>query len=257
MDDTADIEAVRRYWNDHVHDWKIARNIPGTQEFFEEIEAYRFEKLSYLPELVNFGGYAGQRVLDVGCGVANDLSRFAKGGAQVVGVDLTEHSIELAKRNFQQRALPGEFHIMNGEHLELPANSFDLVYCHTVLHFTPHPERLIQEIHRVLKPGKQAIIMTVNRHSWLNLMHHVMKVEIDYLGAPVFHRYTAREFRDLLKPFSTVRIVTERFPVRTKVHKGLKAKLYNLAFVALFNSLPRSWVGWSGYHLMAFASKAT
>ena len=250
------LDAVRQFWENHVHDWKVARSEAGTKEFFEEIEAYRFEKLSYLPKLVDFNGYAGWRILDLGCGVGNDLSRFAKGGAECVGVDLAEHSIELATNNFQQRGLSGEFSLMDGEKLEFPDNSFDLVYCHTVLHFTPNPDAMVREIHRVLKPGGKAIIMTVNRRSWMNFLHKLMNVEIDHLDSPVFYMYTASEFRDLLAPFSSIQIVPERFPVRTKVHGGLKAKLYNRVFVDVFNALPRSWVRHSGHHLMAFASKS-
>ena len=100
--DTA-LEAVRTFWNEHVDDWKVARNEPGSAEFFREIEDYRFEKLHYLPRVVNYAGYAGQSVLDVGCGVGNDTSRFARGGAHVTGIDLAPRSIELATRNFQQR----------------------------------------------------------------------------------------------------------------------------------------------------------
>jgi hypothetical protein len=115
---------------------------------------------------------------------------------------------------------------------------------------------MIREIYRVLKPGKTAILMTVNRHSWLNLLHKLMKVEIDHLDSPVFHQYTVGEFRELLAPFAEVRIVPERFPVRTKVHEGIKARLYNMFFVDLFNALPRRWVRRSGHHLMAFVRKA-
>ena len=250
------LQRVRRYWNAHVHDWKVARSEVGSKAFFEEIAEYRFEKLDYLPRLVNFGGYRGQRVLDVGCGVGNDLARFAKGGADVVGIDLAETSIDLARRNFRQRGLAGEFRVMDGEQLEFPDDAFDLVYCHTVLHFTPRPRRMVEEIHRVLRPGGQAILMTVNRRSWLNLMHKLMRVEIDHLDAPTFHQFSAGEFRDLLSPFDSVTIVVERFPVRTKVHGGLKARLYNGLFVDLFNALPRRWVRRSGHHLLAFASKA-
>ncbi len=249
------LDAVREFWNGHIHDWKVARSEPGTKEFFEEIETYRFEKLDYLPRVVDFNGYAGRRVLDVGCGVGNDLSRFGRGGADVVGIDLAERSIELARQNFSQRGLPGEFHVMNGERLDIPDDSFDMVYCHTVLHFTPNPERMVREIHRVLKPGGEAILMTVNRRSWLNVMHRVAKVKIDHLDAPVFYSYTGVEFRLLLAPLAQVRIVYERFPVRTKVHEGLKAKLFNTFFVDLFNALPRSWVRHAGHHLMAFGRK--
>jgi SAM-dependent methyltransferase len=250
------LDRVRRYWNDHVHDWKVARSPVGTKGFFEEIEQYRFEKLDYLPRVVNFEGYGGRRVLDVGCGVGNDLARFARAGAEVIGLDLAPTSIELARRNFQQRELAGEFLIGNGEDMDLPDDAFDLVYCHTVLHFTPRPQAMVREIHRVLRPGGQAILMTVNRRSWLNVLHRLMKVEIDHLDAPYFHKFSEREFRDLLSPFPSVTIVTERFPVRTKVHGGLKAKLYNQLFVDLFNALPRRWTRRSGHHLLAFALKA-
>lgn len=253
---SAQLESVRNFWDNHIHDWKVACHQVGTKEFFEEIEAYRFEKLSYLAKIVDFARYKGKHVLEVGCGVGNDLTRFAKGGAHVTGIDLAERSIELARKNFQQRNLTGQFYVMDGEQLTFPDNSFDLVYCHTVLHFTPNPERMIEEIHRVLRPGHRAIIMTVNRHSWLNFLHKLMKVEIDHLDAPVFHQYTRREFRRLLLPFSSADIVVERFPVRTKVHQGIKAKIYNSLFVDLFNALPLRWIRWSGHHLMAFAFKA-
>lgn len=254
--DPGRLDAVRRFWNDNVHNWKIARHEVATKAFFEEIEAYRFEKLAYLPRLVDFKGFSGKSVLDVGCGVGNDLSRFARGGARVVGVDLSEHAIALAQANFSQRGLSGEFHVMNGEQLDLPDNSVDLVYCHTVLHFTPDPDRMVEEIRRVLKPGGLAIVMMVNRRSWLRLLHRIMHIEIDHLDAPVFHWYGAAKFRHLLAGFRDVRIVTERFPVRTKVHRGLKAILFNALFVDVFNAMPRSWVRWSGHHMMAFARKA-
>ena len=249
------LDAVRQFWDNHIHDWKVAKSEAGTAEFFREIEAYRFEKLHYLPKLVDFAGYAGQSVLDVGCGVGNDLSRFARGGARVTGIDLAPHSIELAKKNFSQRGLQGEFLVMDGEHMDFPSDSFDLVYCHTVLHFTPNPEKMIAEIFRVLKPGKQAILMTVNRHSWLNFMHAVAKVKIDHLDSPVFYKYTIAEFRRLLDVFPSVRIVPERFPVPTKVHGGFKAKLFNAVFVSSFNMLPKSLIQRSGHHLIAFCSK--
>jgi len=252
---SAELEAVRSFWNGHVHDWKVAKSEAGTHEFFLEIEAYRFEKLAYLPRLVKFDGYAGRSLLDVGCGVGNDLARFARHGAKVTGIDLAPHSIDLARSNFAQRGLEGDFVVMDGEAMSFPDNTFDVVYCHTVLHFTPNPGRMIAEIERVLKPGGEAILMTVNRNSWLNFMHRIAKVEIDHLDSPIFYRYSIEEFRRMLDVFEDVRIVPERFPVRTKVHSGLKAKLFNTVFVDVFNMLPRRVVRNTGHHLMAFCRK--
>lgn len=251
----ASIDAVRDFWNNHVHDWKVAKSPAGTKDFFEEIEEYRYEKLDYLPGAVGFERFAGKTVLDLGCGVGNDLARFAKAGAVVTGVDLAEHSIQLARANFRFRGLEGEFMVMNGEGLSLPDDSFDAVFCHTVLHFTPDPAAMVAEIHRVLKPGGEAIIMTVNRRSWMNLLHKLMKVEIDHLDSPVFYQFTSGEFRNLLGRFRNVRIVPHRFPVRTKVHEGFKARLFNLLFVDVFNALPRSLVRRTGHHLIAYVQK--
>ncbi len=248
-------EKVREFWNNHVHDWKVAKSPAGTLDFFLEIEDYRFEKLHYLPKVVNFSGYSGKRVLDVGCGTANDLSRFAKGGAKVVGIDLAEHSIELANINFSLRELTGEFYVMDGEDMEFEDNSFDLVYCHTVIHFTPDPNKMIAEIARVLRPGGEAIIMTVNRRSWLNAMHKIMNVEIDHLDSPIFYMYTIKEFKKMLDKFDEVKIQPERFPVATKVHSGIKAILYNKFFVGAYNMLPKSIIRLTGHHLMAFCQK--
>lgn len=255
QDNSELLSDTREFWNNHVHDWKIAKSPAGTKDFFLEIEEYRFEKLEYLAKIVDFAGYPGKTVLDVGCGVGNDLSRFAKGGSIVTGIDIAPHSIELAKSNFQQRELRGEFHVMNGESMEFPSNSFDLVYCHTVLHFTPDPEQMIAEIHRVLKPDGQAIIMTVNRYSWLNVLNKFANIEIDHLDAPVFRKFTINEFKKLLSAFKEVNIIPERFPVRTKVHSGLKARLFNTVFVDIFNKIPRSFTRKTGHHLMAFCRK--
>ena len=251
----AQLEVVRAFWNENVDKWKVARHAPPAPEFFAEIEAYRFEKLDYLPRLVDFAGFSGQRVLDVGCGLGNDLSRFAKGGAIVTGIDLSPRAIELARVNFEQRALPGEFLQMNGEAMAFPDASFDLVYCHTVLHFTPSPQAMIREIHRVLKPGCTAILMTLNRNSWMNWLRIAMRIEIDHLDSPVYHRLTLDEFREMLSGFASVRVVHERFPVATRVHGGLKAFLFNKVFVGGFNALPASWTRRTGYHFMAFCRK--
>ena len=249
------LEATRAYWDENVTNWKVATQDHDSLGFFEELEQYRFEKLHYLPQLVDYNAYAGKKVLDVGCGLGNDTSRFAKGGAEITGVDISSKAVAMSKRNFELRGLTGTFEQMDGGSLDFPDNSFDLVYCHTVLHFAYNPEAIVKEIKRVLKPDGQAIIMTVNRKGWLMVMHKLMGVEIDYLDSPVFHPYSIPEFERLLSPFSKVDIVPERFPVRTVVHKGLKSTIYNLVFVDLFNLMPRALTRRTGYHLMAFVSK--
>lgn len=248
-------DRIRAYWNAHIHDLELARHPVGTRGFFDDLEEYRFDKLRYLPRVVDFGSYRDRDLLEVGCGIGIDLIRFAQAGARVVGVDLAEVSIELARRNFELHGLSGDLRVMDGEALEFADGSFDVVYAHGVLQYTADAEKMIAEIHRVLRPGGEAILMVYNRWSWLNLLSKVMKVELEHEDAPVLRKYTIGEFKTLLSRFGEVRVVPERFPVKTRLHRGWKAALYNGAFVGLFQVLPKAVVRPTGWHLMAFARK--
>ena len=83
-------EAIRRYWNERIHDTKLSDDAPGSAGFYAALDAYRLQKLPYLPRLVDFGAWAGLDVLEIGCGAGLDLVRFARGGARVTGVDMPE-----------------------------------------------------------------------------------------------------------------------------------------------------------------------
>lgn len=253
--DDALLVAIRDYWNEHIHDLEIATHPVGSAGFFQELDTYRFDKLRYLPKLVDFTAYRGKRLLEVGCGVGIDLVRFARAGANVTGVDLADVSISLARQNFEHNDLAADLSVMNGEELHFEANSFDVVYAHGVLQYTADAERMVGELHRVLRPGGEAILMVYNRYSWLNFLSKVMKVELEHADAPVLKKYSIRECRQMLTLFKTVRIVPERFPVKTRLHHGLKATLYNQAFVGTFNRLPKRVVRPLGWHIMAFAYK--
>ncbi len=248
-------DQVRRYWNERIHDLEMTTHPVGSREFFADLDDYRFDKLRYLPELVDFGGFAGQRLLEVGCGIGTDLARFAGGGAIVTGLDLSQTAIDLATTNFAGLGLRGDLRVADGEALPFPDASFDVVYGHGVLQYAVRPDRLVAEAHRVLAPGGQAIFMVYNRISWLNGLSKVMKVALEHEDAPVLRKYTIAEFRALLAPFADVRIVPERFPVKSRLHGGWKGAAFNTLFVGTFNALPRRLVRPLGWHLMAFCRK--
>jgi ubiquinone/menaquinone biosynthesis C-methylase UbiE len=251
----ATVDEVREYWDEHIHDLDITTHPVGSRGFFEDLDQYHFEKLHHLPRLIDFSAWSGRSVLEVGCGAAVDLARFAKGGARATGVDIAASAIELAKANFQQQGLQADFRVANGEALPFPDETFDLVYAHGVVQYTADPQRLVNEVHRVLKPGGEAIFQVYNRISWLNALSKVMMVGLEHDDAPVLLKFTIGEFRRLLSAFSSVRIEPERFPVRSRLHGGWKGAAYNGVFVGTFNLLPRSLVRRFGWHLLAFCRK--
>ena len=111
----------------------------------------------------------GKRLLDVACGSGyetGDLWVWLKGDVQITAVDPVPGLLDLAEDHFaevvsksRRRAAPltdanrPVFRLMNAVELNFPDESFDAVFHSTLLHWTPDPERAIQEMGRVLKPG--------------------------------------------------------------------------------------------------------
>jgi SAM-dependent methyltransferase len=249
------LDDVRSYWNAHIHDFEISSHAPGTPGFFKELDAYHFEKLHHLPRLVDFAAYRGQKVLDVGCGVGVDLARFVRHGAIGFGIDISERALDLAKRHFEIEGLEADLRMGSGEAMPYDDATFDFVFAHGVVQYTVQPERLVAECRRVLKPGGRALFQVYNRISWLNLLSWVLRTPLEHEDAPVLLKYTIKEFQELLHGFSSVEIVTERFPVRSRLHRGVKGALYNTFFVGAFNALPRSATRRFGWHLLGFCQK--
>lgn len=248
-------DRVRQYWNERIHDLEMTTHPVGSREFFRDLDEYRFDKLAYLPRLVDFGGFRGKRVLEVGCGIGLDLARFARGGALVTGVDFSHTAVELARRYFALEGLEGKIMEMDGARMDFSDESFDVVYGHGVLQYAPDPDAMLRECRRVLKKGGQGIFMVYNRNSWLFFLSKVMGTRLEHEDAPVLRVYTRRRYEKLLRGFSRAEIVPERFPVKSRLHKGGKGLFYNLLFVPLFNLLPRRLVRPLGWHLMAFVRK--
>jgi SAM-dependent methyltransferase len=248
-------EEIRAYWDRHIHDLEITRHPVGSRGFFDDLDQYHFEKLHHLVRLVDFDGYRDRLVLEVGCGAGVDLARFAKGGANVTGVDLSQAAVDLARTNFEQQGLTGRFEVADGEDLPFPDDTFDCVYAHGVVQYTANPGRLVEECRRVLKPGGRAVFQVYNRISWLNGLSKLMKVGLEHADAPVILTFTIGELKQLVRGFREATIVPERFPVKTRLHKGWKGVAFNQLFVGAFNALPRPLVERFGWHLLAFCVK--
>ncbi len=107
----------------------------------------------------------------------------------------------------------------------------------------------------MLRPGGRGIFMVYNRVSWLNALSKLMKVQLEHEDAPVLRKFSIAEFRRLLTPFATADIVPERFPVKSRLHKGWKGVAFNTMFVGTFNALPHGLVRPLGWHLMAFCAE--
>ena len=254
---TPTLEDVRAYWNECVNDIEVTDLPVGTAEFFDALEKYRYDKIDYLRDYVDFPRYRGKEVLEIGCGVGIDLLQFARAGARVSAIDLTENAIELARANLGREGYQGDIRRGNAEALEYPDGSFDVVYSHGVLHHTVDTEKAISEVNRVTRFGGEAVIMLYNRYSWFNLVATLSGTPIEHAkkDAPIIRRYSTRECRKLFRAFRDVQIHVDRTPKRTVKFDNLFGKLNNYVLVPFFEVLPDPIKRPFGWHIMIRATK--
>jgi 2-polyprenyl-3-methyl-5-hydroxy-6-metoxy-1,4-benzoquinol methylase len=106
-------------------------------------------------------------LLDIGTStgiIANYLSTYF---GKVIGIDIDKPAIEYARNNFIKENLV--FQMGDSMHLNFPKNMFDVVICAQVYEHVANANRLMQEIHRVLKQGGICYFAAGNR---LNVKEH-------------------------------------------------------------------------------------
>src|SRR3989344_5778408 len=161
----------------------------------------------------------GKKVLDYGCGNGIHSGFLAKHAKEVVGIDLSERSLVVARERreswmFHQvddRQQNGtkrkvEFLKMDCEALEFPSASFDVVFdggTFSSLDF----QKAIREIARVLKPGGALCgIETFGHNPLANLKRAYNKMKGKRTAWAVSHIVTQKEIADLKLYFENVEV---------------------------------------------------
>jgi 2-polyprenyl-3-methyl-5-hydroxy-6-metoxy-1,4-benzoquinol methylase len=161
---------VQEYWNSRPCNIRHSPKPVGTREYFDEVEARKYFVEHHIPGFAEFERWKGKKVLEIGCGIGTDTINFARNGAQVTAVDLTEKSLEVARQRAKIFGLEDRIRFVqaNAEKLSdyVQPEQYDLVYSFGVIHHTPHPERVMEEIRKFTGPGSTLKIMVYNRWSW-------------------------------------------------------------------------------------------
>ena len=163
---TTNIAEVKNYWNSNPCQADLSQ-AEDRRRYFDEISRKRYQGRDWhVPTIARFESFRGKDVLEIGCGVGTDGIEFARNGANYIGVDLTPNSIELTRERFKIFGVPGRFEVANAEKgLPIADASIDHVYSFGVIHHSPVPEKIVKEIHRVLKKGGTFTVMLYNRTS--------------------------------------------------------------------------------------------
>ena len=198
---TVTIQEVKKYWDDRPCNVKHSKKDLGSIEYFDEVERKRYTAEPHIPVFADFESWKGKKVLEIGCGMATEGINFARHGADYTGTDLSIESLNLAQKRFQVYNQRGRFFEGNAENLSafVPAEKYDLIYSFGVIHHSPKPNLIIDQIYKYMDESSILKIMLYAKNSWKNYM---IDAELDQpeaqYGCPVAYTYTEDEVYELL-----------------------------------------------------------
>ena len=135
--------------------------------------------------------FAGQfcedkEVLEIACGAGQGLGYLARRARRVVGIDIDDRVLSLARSHYRSRI---EIRQMDGQALGFADQSFDVVVHFEAIYYLPRPEQFALEVRRVLRPGGVLVLCSANKDL------------PDFNPSPFSHRYFGPpELVALLRP---------------------------------------------------------
>ena len=134
---------MKKEWNDAAESWL---------DFVRKGKDYYRDELNNPATFKLIGDVRGLFVLDLACGEGHNTRILARKGAKVVGVDLSEKLIELAKQEEAKEKLGITYYVLEATELKaLPNSRFDLVTCFMSLQDIEDHKKAISEVARVLR----------------------------------------------------------------------------------------------------------
>src|SRR6266540_2951042 len=211
---------IREFWSLHAPGLKWlpgSERVPVSRERCAAVRAARYGLEPHLEELAGFTRHAGRVVVEVGCGIGTDGTRFQEGGASYIGFDSSGVAVRTARATFDLLGLPGAVLEADATAVPVRTASVDVVYSNAVLLPLPGAARLVRRV-----TGEP--IETLDAHREL-LRHHGLRYlthrqlflanNTDGPGNPLSKVFSAREARRLFAEFREVDIEVRHLNLRT------------------------------------------
>ncbi len=134
-----------------------------TESEFKTLHDINPLRIDYIDE--QCGGLAGKKALDIGCGGGILSEALAAKGADVIGIDMAEQSLEVAKLHLHESAQQVDYQLTTAEQFaDEHAGEFDVVCCLEMLEHVPDPASIIEAAAQLLKPDGTLVLSTLNRN---------------------------------------------------------------------------------------------
>ena len=204
------------------YDWREAVALePYSRPYFEEIDRRFLGSVkAYMPwrerpfeQFIPYADLPSMDVLEIGVGHGTHAQLIAPQCRSFAGIDLTEAAYTAVIKRFQLFGLDGRILQMDAEEMSFPDASFDYVWSWGVIHHTADTRRVLQHMHRVLRPGGRATVMVYHRNWWnflivAGLLKGIVQGQLRTLGklhrvaqgatdGAIARYYTPKEWREL------------------------------------------------------------
>jgi ubiquinone/menaquinone biosynthesis C-methylase UbiE len=167
----------RGWWEAHPmrYDWNEGLGVNEfSREFYEQIDKRFFgDAKEYLPwkerpfeSLIPYEMLPTMDVLEIGVGSGSHAALLAAKARTFTGIDLTDYGVRSTSAKMHCLGLKSTILRMDAEDMSFKDNSFDFIWSWGVIHHSANTRHVIQEMHRVLRPGGRVITMVYHRNFW-------------------------------------------------------------------------------------------
>lgn len=129
----------------------------------------------------------GEHILEIGVGTGKNFDYYPH-GARITAIDFSGKMLDIARHKKSRKLIDVDLHVMDVESLEFADNCFDTVIASFVFCSVPSPRKGLKELHRVLKPGGQIVLLEhvlSSRPLVARLMNLLNPLTVSLLGANI------------------------------------------------------------------------
>lgn len=216
-------DVVRNYWEQEpcgTSPTIVKQTTKYSREYYDSIENHRYNVEPCIHSIAQFTRGYGKKVLEIGVGAGTDHLQWARAGAILSGIDLTDAAINTTNIRLNMYGFNSNLQRVDAERLPFDDKSFDIVYSWGVIHHSENPQLIISEVHRILNFEGEFLGMFYHRRSlvtlrlWLRFALLVGKPWLSFSNVLYNHMesigtkaYSRRELKQMFKEFKNVEIV--------------------------------------------------